>query len=96
MKTLKEIFVIVRPHSIHGFIQDFISINKDEIELKCSQLNEEANKKWKEKHDKKQVKAKIKKEFSPTVIFQVRDLAKAIEEHSDFEFDYYSAQNASY
>lgn len=44
MKNLKEAFVIVKHYGgIFSFFEDYISFNKEEIDLKCEELNKEAN-----------------------------------------------------
>ncbi len=99
MKNLKEAFVIVKLHyeSSYDFIQDgFISFNKEEIDLKCSQLNDESNSKWKANHDKKRAKRKVITEYNPIIIFGVKDLATAIEKHRDGVADYHTERGESY
>jgi hypothetical protein len=90
MKTIKETFVIVNQvESYFGYFQNYISFDKEEIDLKCQQLNKEANDNFK-KHRKK-----TKLPFIPSVFFIVLDLEEALVKFSDDIIEYYREGDAS-
>ncbi len=91
MKTNKDAFVIIKQfEGQFDFFQNYISFDKDEIELKCAELNKEANDNF-EKNSKKN-----KLPFIPLVIFIVLNLEEAIEKFRDCVADHYIEHDASY
>lgn len=89
MKTIKETFVIVKQFKGHfDFFQNYISFDKSEIDLKCEQLNKDANDRF-EKNSKKN-------ELPFIVIFMVLNLEEAIEKFRENVADYYIEHDASY
>jgi len=90
MKTLKETFVIIKPFEGHSdLFQNYISFDKQEIELKCTELNNEINAKFKKSSRKNKLP------FIPLVIFMVVNLEDAIEQFKNNVADYYSEEDAS-
>ena len=91
MKKIKEAFVIVKQfEGQFDFFQNYISFDKAEIDLKCEQLNKEANDNF-EKNSKKN-----KLPFIPLVIFMVLNLEEAIDKFRDNVADHYIEHDASY
>jgi hypothetical protein len=84
MKTIKEAFVIVNQFESYScYFQNYISFDKEEIDLKCQQLNKEANDNFK-KYSKK-----TKLPFIPLVLFIVLNLEEAIAKYTKDVIDYY-------
>lgn len=93
MKQLKEAFVIVKHYGgIFSFFEDYISFNKEEIDLKCEWMNKEAN----DAFEKTRTKRDAKQPFTPSVIFIIMDLEKAIDKFRDDVSDHYTEHDASY
>ncbi len=91
MKTIKETFVIIKQfEGQFDFFQNYISFDKAVIDLKCEELNKEANDNFK-KNSKKN-----KLPFIPLVIFMVLNLEEAIDKFRDNVADHYTEHDASY
>lgn len=83
MKNFKEAFVIVEQFG-DSFFKNYISFDKNEMDLKCEELNKEANDKL-ERNSKKN-----KLPFIPYVVFSVVSLEEAIKMFRDDIVDYYT------
>lgn len=94
MKTLKEVFVIVEqnPLSDSEFFQDYISFDKEELDLKCKVLNKERN----DAIEKIQRKNKKLSYYIPITFFIVLPLSEAIEKIKDMVTDSCTIHDASY
>ena len=90
MNNLKEIFVIVEQfESPRSLFTNFVSTNKEEIKLKCEELNKEANDNFLRDSKKNNLP------FIPLTIFIVLNLEEAIELLNDKCFEYYSEKDES-
>lgn len=87
MNPLNKAFVIVETcASSTGFLKDHVSFNKEEIDTKCAELNEETNAIWKAQHERNLKKHNMSP-YKPSIVYMVLDLAAAVEKLSDMIYD---------
>jgi len=91
MKTLKDIFVIIKSFDIFESFDNFISFDKNELEEKCKELNQIINDGWRNK-----LKEKDKHKFVPSVVYTVTTLDEAIKSFEDDISDYWRSQDEDY
>lgn len=89
MKTTEEAWVIIKQHGEQfDFFQNYISFDKNEIEAKCSELNEKTNERFK-KH------STLGDNFIPLTIYTAVNLKDAIEKFRDCVADHYRVEDES-
>lgn len=97
MQSLNKAFVIVENYSgSSGYIQDFISFNKEELEKKCAELNKEKNDGWKIQHERMMKKRKNPNPFVESIAYTVVNLSTAIDNLTSMAYDENRTEDESY
>lgn len=97
MKKQEETFVIVKwLEGESSFFENYISFDKSELDIKCSELNKEVNDKFREQLKKRKYKRKKEVEFIDSIIFKVMDFKTAIETFANDIYDSCTVHDASY
>lgn len=93
MKTLKQSYVIIK-HSggEHDFFEDIISFDKDELDVKCQQMNNIINFEWRTKHE---ADKRHKHPWRDMAVYSVMNLEDALDKLRDIVYDTHVPEDES-